>query len=151
MRFVEEPDSSEMVHGAVRGMLNTLDPHSSYMTPEEMAEFQQEASGSFTGEGMELSSRDSVLTVVSPIEDTPASRAGVRSGDQILSIDEKSTKDMTIMEAVKLIRGPKGSKVVIEVQPMPPEDREDLEEAGWKVVDARTDELPSELASAGVS
>jgi carboxyl-terminal processing protease len=115
VRFVEEPDSSEMVHGAVRGMLNTLDPHSSYMTPEEMAEFQQEATGSFTGVGMELSSRDSVLTVVSPIEDTPASRAGVMSGDQILSIDEKSTKDMTIMEAVKLIRGPKGSKVVIEV------------------------------------
>ncbi|MDR2456215.1 MAG: hypothetical protein LBE49_06450, partial [Deltaproteobacteria bacterium] len=56
VRFVEEPDSSEMVHGAVRGMLNTLDPHSSYMTPEEMAEFQQEATGSFTGVGMELSS-----------------------------------------------------------------------------------------------
>ena len=113
VRFVEEPDSSEMVNGAVRGMLNTLDPHSSYMTPEEMNEFQQEASGSFTGVGMELSSRDSVLTVVSPIEDTPASRAGVMSGDQILSIDDKSTKDMTIMEAVKLIRGPKGTKVQI--------------------------------------
>jgi carboxyl-terminal processing protease len=115
VRFVEEPDSSEMVHGAVRGMLNTLDPHSSYMTPDEMVEFQQEATGSFTGVGMELSSRDSVLTVVAPIDDTPASRAGVMSGDQIMSIDDKSTKDMSIMEAVKLIRGPKGSRVVIEV------------------------------------
>ncbi|MDR2443201.1 MAG: S41 family peptidase [Deltaproteobacteria bacterium] len=115
VRFVEEPDSTEMVHGAVRGMLNTLDPHSSYMTPEEMSEFQQEATGSFTGVGMELSSRDSVLTVVSPIDDTPASRAGIMSGDQIVSIDEKSTKDMTVMEAVKLIRGPKGTAVTIEV------------------------------------
>jgi carboxyl-terminal processing protease len=115
VRFVEEPDSTEMVHGAVRGMLNTLDPHSSYMTPEEMAEFQQEASGSFTGVGMELSSKDSVLTVVAPIDDTPAARAGVLSGDQITTIDDKSTKDMTIMEAVKLIRGPKGTKVTIEV------------------------------------
>jgi carboxyl-terminal processing protease len=115
VRFVEEPDSSEMVHGAVRGMLNTLDPHSSYMTPEEMTEFQQEASGSFSGVGMELSTRDSVLTVVAPIDDTPASKAGVMSGDQILSIDDKATKDMTISEAVKLIRGVKGTKVTIVV------------------------------------
>ncbi|MDR1487733.1 MAG: S41 family peptidase [Deltaproteobacteria bacterium] len=114
-RFVEEPDSSEMVQGAVRGMLNTLDPHSSYMTADEMAEFQQEATGSFTGVGMELSTRDSVLTVVAPIDDTPASRAGIMSGDQIVSIDDKSTKDMSITEAVKLIRGPKGTKVTISV------------------------------------
>jgi carboxyl-terminal processing protease len=115
LRFVEEPDNSEMVHGAVRGMINTLDPHSSFMTVEEMNEFQQETSGSFTGVGVEISTRDSVLTVVAPIEGTPASKAGMRSGDQIIAIDEKPTKDMTVMEAVKAIRGPKGSKVVFGV------------------------------------
>jgi carboxyl-terminal processing protease len=115
VKFVEEPDSTEMVNGAVRGMLNTLDPHSSYMTPEEMSEFQQETGGSFTGVGMELSVRDSVVTVVSPIEDTPASRAGIVSGDQILGIDDKSTQDMSVMEVVKLIRGPIGTKVTITI------------------------------------
>ncbi|MDR2142345.1 MAG: S41 family peptidase [Deltaproteobacteria bacterium] len=115
LRFVEEPDHNEMVQGAVRGMLNTLDPHSSYMTVEEMNEFQQETSGSFTGVGVEISTRDQILTVVAPIEGTPAARAGMRSGDQIIAIDNKPTKDMSVTEAVKAIRGPKGSKVVFGV------------------------------------
>ncbi|MDR0620372.1 MAG: S41 family peptidase [Deltaproteobacteria bacterium] len=115
VKFVEEPDSTEMVNGAVRGMLNTLDPHSSYLTPEEMNEFQQETGGSFTGVGMELSVKDSVVTVVAPIDDTPASRAGIMSGDQLISIDDKSTTDMSVMEVVKLIRGPLGTKVTITV------------------------------------
>ncbi|MDR1050482.1 MAG: S41 family peptidase [Deltaproteobacteria bacterium] len=115
VKFVEEPDSSEMVNGAVRGMLNTLDPHSSYMTPEEMGEFQQESTGSFTGVGMELSTRDSVITVVAPIDDTPASRAGLLSGDQVVGVDDKTVKDMSVMDVVKLIRGPKGTKVTISV------------------------------------
>jgi carboxyl-terminal processing protease len=114
-RFVEEPDNSEMVQGAVRGMLNTLDPHSSFMTVEEMNEFQQESSGSFTGVGVEISTRDQILTVVAPIDGTPAAKAGMRSGDQIIAIDEKPTKDMSVMEAVKAIRGPKGSKVVFGI------------------------------------
>jgi carboxyl-terminal processing protease len=115
VKFVEEPDSTEMVNGAVRGMLNTLDPHSSYLTPEEMNEFQQETGGSFTGVGMELSVKDSVVTVVAPIDDTPAFRAGIMSGDQLVSIDDKSTLDMSVMEVVKLIRGPLGTKVTITV------------------------------------
>ncbi|MDR0355657.1 MAG: S41 family peptidase [Deltaproteobacteria bacterium] len=115
VKFVEEPNSSEMVTGAVRGMLNTLDAHSSYLTPEEMNEFQQESSGSFTGVGMELSSKDSNITVVAPIEDTPASRAGLLSGDQIISIDDKNVQDLSLNEVVKLIRGPKGTKVTITV------------------------------------
>ncbi|MDR0547855.1 MAG: S41 family peptidase [Deltaproteobacteria bacterium] len=115
LRFVEEPDNNEMVQGAVRGMLNTLDPHSSFMTVDEMNDFQQETSGSFTGVGVEISTRDQILTVVSPIEGTPAARAGLRSGDQIVAIDKKPTKDMTVMEAVKAIRGPKGSKVIFGV------------------------------------
>ncbi|MDR2422307.1 MAG: S41 family peptidase, partial [Deltaproteobacteria bacterium] len=122
LRFVEEPDNNEMVQGAVRGMLNTLDPHSSFMTVDEMNEFQQETSGSFTGVGVEISTRNQILTVVAPIEGTPAARAGLRSGDQIVAIDEKPTKDMSVMEAVKAIRGPKGSKVIFGVY-RPGQDR----------------------------
>jgi carboxyl-terminal processing protease len=115
VKFVEEPDSTEMVNGAVKGMLNTLDPHSSYLTPEEMNDFQQESGGSFTGVGMELSVKDSVITIVAPIEDTPAYRAGIMSGDQLINIDNKDSKDMGVMDAVKLIRGPLGTKVTITV------------------------------------
>jgi carboxyl-terminal processing protease len=116
VKFVEEPDSAEMFNGAVKGMLNTLDPHSAYLTPEEMNEFQQETGGSFTGVGMELSVKDSVVTVVAPIDDTPAYRAGVMSGDQLVSIDDKSTRDLTVVEVVKLIRGPLGTKVTITIR-----------------------------------
>ncbi len=110
-KFVEEPDGSEMVYGAIGGMLSTLDPHSSFLTPDEMKEFQQETQGSFFGVGIEISTKDGILTVVSPIEGTPAYRAGLQSGDQILEIDGETTKDMSLTEAVKLIRGPKGTKV----------------------------------------
>jgi len=114
-KFVEVPEGEEMVYGAIRGMLSTLDPHSSFLTPDEMKEFQQEASGSFFGVGIEISQRDGVLTVVSPIEDTPAFKAGLMAGDQIIKIDDKSTKDMSLTEAVKLIRGEKGTKVTFTV------------------------------------
>jgi carboxyl-terminal processing protease len=114
-KFVEKPQSDEMVYGAIRGMLSTLDPHSSFLTPEEMKEFQQEAQGSFFGVGIEISVRDGFPTVVSPIEGTPAYRAGLQAGDQIIKIDDKPTKDMSLTEAVKLIRGPKGTKVVFTI------------------------------------
>jgi len=110
-KFVEAPPQEEIMYGAIRGMLSTLDPHSSFLTPEEMKDFQQETKGSFFGVGIEISQRDGVLTVVSPIEGTPAYNAGVQAGDQIIKIDDKSTKDMSLTEAVKLIRGEKGSKV----------------------------------------
>ena len=114
-KFVEVPPQEEIMYGAIRGMLSTLDPHSSFLTPEEMKEFQQETKGSFFGVGIEISQRDGVLTVVSPIEGTPAYKAGMQAGDQIIKIDDKSTKDMSLTEAVKLIRGEKGSKVTFTV------------------------------------
>ncbi len=115
-KFVEEPQNDEeIVYGAIRGMFSTLDPHSSFLTPEEMNDFQQETSGRFFGVGIEISLRDGVLTVVSPIEDTPAYKAGLQAGDQIIKIDDKSTKDMSLTEAVKLIRGVKGTKVTFTV------------------------------------
>lgn len=114
-KFVEVPAQDEIMYGAIKGMLSTLDPHSSFMTPEEMKEFQQETKGSFFGVGIEISQRDGVLTVVSPIEGTPAYNAGVQAGDQIIKIDDKYTKDMSLPEAVKLIRGAKGTKVTFTI------------------------------------
>ena len=114
-KFVERPKGDELVYGAIRGMLSALDPHSSFMTPEEMKDFEQETRGSFFGVGIEISQRDGLLIVVSPIEDTPAFRAGLKAGDHILKIDGRATKDMTLTEAVKLIRGARGTKVVFTV------------------------------------
>jgi len=114
-KFVERPKGDELVYGAIRGMLSSLDPHSSFLTPEEMKDFEQETQGSFFGVGIEISQREGVLTVVSPIEDTPAYRAGLQAGDHIIKIDGRTTKDMTLTEAVKLIRGANGTKVVFTI------------------------------------
>ncbi len=111
--YVEEVKPESILYGAIRGMLTTLDPHSSFMTPEEYKEMQVETKGQFGGLGIEISIRDGILTVVSPIEDTPAYKVGIKAGDKIVKIEEKSTKGMSIFEAVKLLRGTKGSKVNI--------------------------------------
>jgi carboxyl-terminal processing protease len=113
--YVEPVKPNQLINGAINGMLETLDPHSSYMTPEVFKEMQTETRGSFGGIGFEITVRDKVLTVVAPIEDTPASRAGIQSGDVILRIDGKSTKDMNLMDAVKLMRGPQGTQVTITI------------------------------------
>ena len=113
--YVEPVKPNQLINGAINGMLETLDPHSNYMAPEVYKEMQTETRGSFGGIGFEITIRDKVLTVVAPIEDTPASRAGIQSGDMILRINEKSTKDMTLMDAVKLMRGPQGSQVTITI------------------------------------
>ena len=113
--YVESVKISTLVNGAINGMLETLDPHSSFMTPEVFKEMQTETRGSFGGVGFEITIRDKILTVVAPIEDTPAFRAGIQSGDQILRIDGKSTKDMNLMDAVKLMRGLQGTRVTITI------------------------------------
>ncbi len=113
--YVEPVKPNQLINGAINGMLETLDPHSNYMAPEVYKEMQTETRGSFGGIGFEITIRDKVLTVVAPIEDTPASRAGIQSGDMILRINEKSTKDMTLMDAVKMMRGPQGSQVTITI------------------------------------
>lgn len=114
--YVEEVGSQKLMEGAINGMLNALDPHSAYLTPDLYKELQVDTEGSFGGLGIEITVRDGVLTVVSPIEDTPAYRAGVKSGDQIIKIEGELTKDMSLVEAVKKMRGPKGSKVAIAVR-----------------------------------
>jgi carboxyl-terminal processing protease len=113
--YVEEVDTKKLVYGAINGMLSSLDPHSSFLPPDMYKELKIETKGSFGGLGIEITIKDGYLTVISPIEDTPAFRAGIKAGDQILKIEEKLTKDMTIIDAVKRMRGPKGSKVTITI------------------------------------
>jgi carboxyl-terminal processing protease len=114
--YVEDVTTDQLVEGAINGMLTSLDPHSAYLTPDLYKELQVDTKGTFGGLGIEITVRNSVLTVVSPIEDTPAYRAGVKAGDMIVKIDGQFTKDMTLVEAVKKMRGPKGTKVVLSIK-----------------------------------
>ncbi len=109
--YVREVDNDELIDGALKGMLQALDPHSSYLTPEEMNEMRETTSGEFTGVGIEITTDNGKVTVVTPIDDTPAHAAGILAGDAILAIDGKPTMDMTQQEVVSNIRGPKGSEV----------------------------------------
>jgi len=113
--YVQEVDDEELVEGAISGMLRTLDPHSSYLDPDAYKELQVETKGSFGGIGIEITIRDGFLTVVSPLEGTPAYELGIQAGDQILRVDGEPTKEMTLMEAVKKMRGPKGTNVVLTI------------------------------------
>ena len=113
--YVEEVDTKKLVYGAINGMLTSLDPHSSFMPPDTYKEMKIDTKGAFGGLGIEISIKDSVLTVISPIEDTPAFKAGIKAGDMIIKIDEKFTKDLNINDAVKRMRGQKGSKVILTI------------------------------------
>lgn len=113
--YVETVKSDTMIEGAIRGMVKSLDPHTNYMPPATYKEMQVETTGKFGGLGIEISMRDGVLTVVSPIEETPAFRAGVKAGDKIIKIDDESTLDMTLQDAVSLMRGETGSPIKITI------------------------------------
>ncbi len=113
--YVDEVESTTLIQGGINGMVKSLDPHSAFMTPDLYKELEVETQGAFGGIGIEITILKDVLTIVSPIEDTPAFVAGLKSGDQILRIDGKSTKDITIMEAVKKLRGPKDTKVTVTI------------------------------------
>ncbi len=113
--YYEEVDTKKVLYGAIQGMLTSLDPHSSFLKPEDYKELQVETKGTFSGIGIEIATKDGVLTVVSPIEGTPAFRAGLKPNDKIIKIEGKSTKDMTLIQAVKILRGKKGTKVTITI------------------------------------
>ena len=113
--YVEPVETDKLLQGAINGMIKSLDPHSSFMTAEMYKELEVETRGSFGGIGIEITLLKDVLTVVSPIEDTPAYNAGVKAGDQIIRINGKSTKDITVLDAVKQLRGPKDTKVNITI------------------------------------
>ncbi len=109
--YVKPVTRKELIDNSIKGMIEQLDPHSTYLTPEDYKEMQVDTSGKFSGIGIEISLDQGRLTCVSPIEDTPADKAGMLAGDIILEIDGESTQDMTLMDAVKRIRGKKGSTV----------------------------------------
>jgi len=113
--YVEPQKAKDLIYGAIKGMVSSLDPHSSFMTKEEFRELMTETKGSFSGIGIEITVKDKVLTVVSPIEGTPAYLAGMKAGDKIVKVEGESTMDMSLMEAVKKIRGPEGTKVNLTV------------------------------------
>lgn len=113
--YVEETKPEDLINGAINGMLRTLDPHSSFMLPDMYKELQVETKGSFGGIGIEISMKKGILTIVSPIEDTPAFRAGLKAEDKIISIDKESTENMTLIDAVKKMRGPAGTDVTITI------------------------------------
>lgn len=113
--YVEDVSIKDLIYGAIDGMLLSLDPHSGFMPPEIYSEMKLDTRGQFGGLGIEITIRDGVLTVVAPIEDTPAARAGLAAADQIIRIEGQLTKDMTIMEAVRLMRGEPGTSITITV------------------------------------
>ncbi len=113
--YVEESETKSLVYGAIRGMLAGLDPHSSYMTSDMYKEMQVETKGEFGGLGIQIGIKNHRLTVIAPIEDTPAHAAGIQAGDVISHVHETPTKDLTLMEAVQKLRGLKGTQVSLTV------------------------------------
>ncbi len=113
--YAEEPKSKDLIYGALKGMLSSLDPHSQFLEPDDYKELKTETEGKFGGLGIEISLRDGLLTVITPLEDTPAWKVGVKAGDRIVKIDDKITRDMTLNDAVKKLRGKPGTSVKITV------------------------------------
>ena len=139
-KFVDKEkfDIQKMIYGAISGMVKSLeDPYTIFLPPEETKRFIEDVKGTFEGVGMEIGIRKSQLQVIAPLEDTPAQKAGLRAGDKILKIDDNSTVDMTIEEAVNLIRGPKGTEVTLTIF------REGWEEAREFKITRALIEIPS--------
>jgi carboxyl-terminal processing protease len=113
--YVENPDSRELIEGALRGMVSSLDPHSSYMTERQFKEMNMDIKGEFTGVGIQIGVKNQQLTIIAPIEDTPGYRAGLAAGDKIMKINDEWTKDMSIEQAVDKMRGPKGTAVQLMI------------------------------------
>jgi len=111
--YVDEVDSKELIQNAIRGMVQSLDPHSSFLSPEDFKELQVDTQGEFTGIGIQITLRDDLVTVIAPIEGTPADKAGIQAGDKIIKVDDEAIKDL--QEAVKKMRGPIGTKVRVTV------------------------------------
>jgi carboxyl-terminal processing protease len=113
--YVEEVDTKKLVNGAIKGMLRELDPHTNYMPPDIFKDFESETSGEFGGLGIEISVQNGILTIISPIEDTPAWIAGIKPGDKIIAIDNQSTKGFSLVEASALLKGKRGTSIILSV------------------------------------
>ena len=113
--YYEDKTDAELLEGSIKGMVSHLDPHSEYMNKKDYAELKESTSGEFGGLGMEVGAEDGFVKVIAPIEDTPAERAGIKSGDYIVKIDGVSTRGMTVNEAVKKMRGKAGTDIVLTI------------------------------------
>ncbi len=113
--YVEDVDQDKLIYGAIKGMLDTLDPHTSFMDPAQYRDMKSETTGQFGGVGIEVEVRDNVLTIMATIEGTPAAKAGLTTGDQILKIEETSTRGLSIDDAIARMRGKKGQPVKLTV------------------------------------
>ena len=137
-QYIGEADSKQMVEDAIQGLLQTLDPHSNYLPPESFSDMRDEQRGKFSGLGIQITKRgpDKPLTIIAPIDDTPAFRAGLQSGDVIAEIEGEPTLDLTVHEAVKRLKGDKGTRVKITIER--PGDSEPFE------VSIERDDIPIE-------
>ncbi|MGO9832016.1 MAG: S41 family peptidase [Myxococcaceae bacterium] len=111
--YVEKVDDKQLIYGAIKGMLDTLDPHTVFMPPDVYKEMKIDTSGEFGGLGLDIAKKGEVLVVVAPVDDTPAARAGVKAGDEILAIDGESTRSMDVARAAAKMRGPAGKRVTL--------------------------------------
>ena len=109
--YVEEIDTKKLIYGGIKGMLKELDPHTNFLPPDIYKEFESETSGEFGGLGIEITLTKGILTVISPIEDTPAWKAGIKPGDKVISINGESTKGLSLAEAAKMMKGKKDSPI----------------------------------------
>ncbi len=109
--YVEPVDTQKLIYGGIKGMLRELDPHTNFLSPDIYKEFESETTGEFGGIGIEISIEDGILTIISPIEDTPAWKAGIQPGDKIVQIDGHSTKGMSLVEAAQKMKGKNGEKI----------------------------------------
>jgi carboxyl-terminal processing protease len=113
--YVEEVKTRDLVYGAIKGMLSSLDPHSSFLNPEAYKEMQAETRGEFGGIGIQIGVKEGMLTVIAPIEDTPAYRAGIKAGDKIIKINNEATRNMSLHDAVSKMRGAPKTPVTIAI------------------------------------
>ncbi|MBF0512221.1 MAG: PDZ domain-containing protein [Candidatus Omnitrophica bacterium] len=113
--YVDEKSPKDLIYGALRGMLSSLDPHSQFLDPDEYKELKTETEGKFGGLGIEVSIKDGLLTIITPVEDSPAWKAGIKAGDRIVNIGHDVTRDMTLDEAVKKLRGKPGTRVILTI------------------------------------
>ena len=124
--YVEKPDEAKLIEAAINGMLASLDPHSSYMDAKAFKDMQVQTKGEFGGLGIEVTQEDGLVKVVTPIDDTPAAKAGILSGDIITAIDDQSTQGLTLDQAVEKMRGAINSPVKLKVAPRPEEGGQGL-------------------------
>ena len=137
--YVEEIDDQTLLNDAINGMLTKLDPHSGYLKPRDVSSLRDSTSGSFGGIGIEMDVIDGLITVIAPIDDSPASRAGILAKDVITHVDDEPVRDISLQEAIEILRGPLGSAVTLgilrEVEGQPQEVIVSLERAVIRVTE----------------